>query len=240
MGLGRDADRLHEGQGLGDLLGQFAVLGADAAVSEALGPAMDVVEVGIAAAGEGAQQVQGRGRLVVGLDQTLGIGDPLFRREGRAVDVVAAIGGQFDAVDLFHRRGARLGELAGDAADLHHGLATGEGQDHRHLQDQAEGVADVVGRELLEALGAVAALQQEGVAAFDLGQFGGQAAGLAREHQRRHGAQLVFHGGKRARVRIVHRHVHDGFVSPGFRGPALGHGRKIGVSRLRDNKSNPR
>ena len=27
MGLGRDADGLHEGQGLGDLLGQFAVLG---------------------------------------------------------------------------------------------------------------------------------------------------------------------------------------------------------------------
>jgi hypothetical protein len=38
----------------------------------------------------------------------------------------------------------------------------GEGQHHRHLQQHAEGVADVVGDGIGEALGAVAALQQEG------------------------------------------------------------------------------
>ncbi len=105
----------------------------------------------------------------------------LFRREAHAVDDVAAIAGQFDAVDLFQRRRARLGELTRDPADLHHRLASGEGQNDRHLQDQAEGVADIVGRELLEALGAVAALEQEGLAPLDLGQFRRQAARLARE-----------------------------------------------------------
>ena len=43
------------------------------------------------------------------------------------------------------------------------GLAA-EGQDHGHLQHHLEGVADVVGVEFLEALGAVAPLQQEGLA----------------------------------------------------------------------------
>ncbi|MNY07180.1 hypothetical protein D3C86_1399720 [compost metagenome] len=223
MRLGRDADRLHEGQGLGDLVGQLAIGRARAVVGEAQGPAVDVVQVGIAAARKGAQQVQRRGRLVIGLQQALRIGHALFGREAHAVDDVAAIGRQLDAADLFQRRRARLGELTGDAADLHHRLAPGEGQDHRHLQDQAEGVADVVGRELLEALGAVAALKQEGVARLHLREMLGQFAGLAGKHQGRHGPQLVFDTGQFGHVRIVRRHMHDGLVSPGFRGPALTH-----------------
>ena len=39
-----------------------------------------------------------------------------------------------------------------------------EGEDQRHLQEQLEVVADVVGLVLLEALGAIAALQQEALA----------------------------------------------------------------------------
>ena len=75
MGLGRDADGLHEGQGLGDLVGQLAVLGARRIVAgESERPAVDIVEVGIAAPGKGAQQVQRRGGLVVGPDQALRIG----------------------------------------------------------------------------------------------------------------------------------------------------------------------
>ena len=48
------------------LVGEVAVFGAIGAVRrEPHGPAVDVVEVGVAAAGEGAQQVQGRRRLAV-------------------------------------------------------------------------------------------------------------------------------------------------------------------------------
>ena len=36
---------------------------------------MDMAEIGITAHGEGAQQVEGRGRLPVGHDLALGIGD---------------------------------------------------------------------------------------------------------------------------------------------------------------------
>jgi hypothetical protein len=90
--------------------------------------------------------------------------------ELHAVDDVAAIGRQGHGPLHLGRRRARLGELAGHAADLHHRLAAGEGQHHRHLQDQAEGVADIVGGEFLEALGAVAALQQERLAFGNVGQ----------------------------------------------------------------------
>ena len=73
-------------------------------------------------------------------------------------------------------------------------FTTGEppaiGQHHRHLQEDAEEVADVVGAVLGEALGAVAALQQEGLARGDLGQRLLQAARLAGKDQRREGREL--------------------------------------------------
>ena len=90
--------------------------------------------------------------------------------ELHAVDDVATIGRQRHVTLGLGRRRARLGELAGHAAHLHHRLAAGKGQHHRHLQDQAEGVANVIGVELLEALRAIAALQQEGPAGRHIAQ----------------------------------------------------------------------
>jgi hypothetical protein len=49
--------------------------------------------------------------------------------------------------------------LPGDAADFHHRHRAGIGQHHRHLQKDAEEIADVVGAMFGKALGAVAALQ---------------------------------------------------------------------------------
>ena len=107
--------------------------------------------------------------MAIGLDQPLRIGRARGGGELRAVDDVAAIARQLLAVLLLDRRGARLGELAGDAADLHHRHGGGIGQHHRHLQEHAQEVADVVGADVVgarigEALGAVAALQQETLA----------------------------------------------------------------------------
>ena len=104
MALRRDANGLHERQGLGDLVAQLAVSRAlRAVVDETQGPAVDVVQVGVTAAGEGAQQVQGRGRLAVGPDQPVGIRGPRDRLEVHAVDVVAAVGRQGDPVDRLDR-----------------------------------------------------------------------------------------------------------------------------------------
>ena len=61
--------------------------------------------------------------------------------------------------------------MPGDAADFDHGHGGAEGHHHRHLQEDAEEIADTVGGMLGEALGAVAALQQEGLAGADLGEL---------------------------------------------------------------------
>jgi hypothetical protein len=188
-----DADRFHEGQRLADLVGQRAIGGALRRASDkAEGPAMDVVQIGVAAAGEGAQQIQRRRRLAIGLQQALRVRRTGLDVELHAIDDVAAIGRQGHFALRLHCRRARLGELAGHAAHLHHRTAAREGHHHRHLQHQAEGVADVVGVKFLEALGAVAALQQEGAAFGDIAQQRLQPPRLTGEDQRRHAAQPLF------------------------------------------------
>jgi hypothetical protein len=66
---------------------------------------------------------------------------------------------------LLGRRGARLGELARDAADLHHRRGGREGQHHRHLQERRGRSRGSSSRCGPRSSRAVAALQQESIAA---------------------------------------------------------------------------
>ena len=160
---------------------------------------MHAAEAGVAAVGQRADEVQRRGGMAKGLDQPLRIGRARLGRELRPVDDVAAIARQLLAVLLLDRRGARLGELAGDAADLHHRHRGGIGQHHRHLQEHAQEVADVVGADVVgarigEAFGAVAALQQETFALGDAAERFLEVARLAGKHQRRIARELLLDG----------------------------------------------
>ncbi len=87
--------------------------------------------------------------------------------------------------------GSGLGELSGHAADLHDGHAHREREYDRHLEDDAELLPDVVSGEVVEALGAVSGLEQEGVAGGDSGEGRLQRARLAGEHQRGHRRDLL-------------------------------------------------
>ena len=193
IGLGRDADGAHEIHRLGDAVGERLVAFALRAVGdEAQHPAVDVLEAGIAALREGAQQVQRRRRLTVGHFLARRIGNARLLVEIGAVDDVAAIARQRHAVDRLVVGRARLGELAGDAADLHDRLGAGEGQHDRHLQEDAEEVADIVGAMLGEALGAVAALEKESVTGSDSRKLLLQLARLTCKNQRRKGRKAAF------------------------------------------------
>jgi hypothetical protein len=65
--LGINAAGAHEVEGLGDAVRQFLVaVCLRAILDEPKHPAMRILEVGVAALGESAQQVQGRRRLAVG------------------------------------------------------------------------------------------------------------------------------------------------------------------------------
>jgi hypothetical protein len=146
-------------------------------------PLMHLMQVGKTALGEGAQQVQGGGGLVIGLQQTIRVRHAALFVETDAVDDVAAIGRQGDAIDGFVVGGARLGELPGHAPDLDHRATGGEGHDNRHLQQHLEGVADFRGGKLEEALGAVATLQQKRATLGHFGKLTAQLAGFTGEHQ---------------------------------------------------------
>ncbi len=177
---------------LGDMLGDLLVaVPGGAVLDEAEIPAMHMLEIGVAALGEGPEQIERGGGLPIGHQHALRVGHARGLGELDAVDDVAAIARQLLAVLRLGGGRARLGELAGDASDLHHRRAAGIGEHHRHLQEHAEEVADGVGAVLGEALGAIAALQQEGLARGHAGELRLELARLAREHQRREGRKLL-------------------------------------------------
>ena len=159
-----DPGGLHEVERVADPVRHLAVLLGLLAIGKAEGPGVDLVDVGIAAGREGAQQVERRCGLGIRLQHPRGIRGARLGREGNVVDDVTAIRGQFDASRDFGRRRTRLGELARHAADLHHRHLGRVGQDHGHLQQYLEGISNVVRCELGEAFGAVASLQQERLA----------------------------------------------------------------------------
>ena len=100
MRLGVEADGAHEAERLGDPVGEFLVaLGLGAVLDEAQHPAMDVLEIGVAAVGEGAQKVERRRGLAIGFQLPARIGLARGGRELDVVDDVAAISRQRDAVD---------------------------------------------------------------------------------------------------------------------------------------------
>jgi hypothetical protein len=181
---------------------------------------MDVLEVGVAAGGEGAQKVERRRGLSIGVQLPARIG---LARRGREVDVVddvAAIGRQGDAVDRLGIGRAGLRELASDPSNLHDGRRGGEGHDHRHLQENSEEIADVVGGMFAEALGAISALQQERIACGRLAERLLELARFACKNQRRVARELALGLGQRRAIGIGRR-LRDGFGAPAIRGPTL-------------------
>ncbi len=231
--VGMDAAGPHEGHGLADAIGQLLIaMALGRTVDEAEHPLVDVVEVGVAALGEGAQQIERGRRLTVGHLLALRVGRARLGREVHAVDDVAAVGRQLGAGDGFGRLGARLGELAGDAADLDHRLSGAIGQHHRHLEKDAEEVTDVVGAVLGKTLGAIAALQQERFAGGHLGQALLQLARLAGKHQRRVLGDAGLDGGQFGRIGII-GNLLNRQSSPGIGLPRRRHDKSLPLHRSR-------
>ena len=154
-------------------------------------PGVDLAQIGVPAADERAGEVQRRGRGVVGADHAGRIGKPGVGGELEAVDHVAAICRQRDLAACFGRSGPRLGVLPSDPAHLHDRDARRIRQHDRHLEQGLELVPDVVGRDAVEGLGAVAALEQERLPAGHRGQPIPQLVALAGEDQRREQAELA-------------------------------------------------
>ncbi len=186
-------------------------------------PLVHLMQVGETALGEGTQQVQAGSGLVVGLQQALRIGYTALGVEVDAIDDVAAVRRQRNAVDGFITCRAWLGELTGHASDLHHRAAGSEGHDDCHLQQHFEGVANLGRREFGEALGAVAALQQERAPARDLGELPPELPRLAGEDQRRQPGERALDALEVLGIRIFGLLLNR-LVSPAVGAPGVAHG----------------
>ena len=219
MRFGVEPDGAHEAQRLGDPVGDALIaFGLRAVLDEPEHPAVGILEIGVTAGGEGAQEVQRRRRLSVGFQLPARVGLARLRGEIDVVDDVAAIGGQRDAVDRLEIRGPGLGELTRDPADLDDRRGRRERHYDGHLQEHAEEIADVVGRMLAEALGAIAALEQEGFAGGGAAERALELARFAREHERGIACELALGLPQRREVPIDRRLL-DRLRPPAVGGP---------------------
>ena len=107
---------------------------------------------------------------------------------------------------------------------LDHRHAGAVGQHDRHLQQRADVAADVRFGVVGERLGAVAALQQERLAAGDLGQLGLQPVDLGRHGDRRHALQHRAHrlGLVGVPARLLRGRLGQRGVQPGRRSAGSG------------------
>ena len=91
------ADRLHEGQGPVNLLGQLFIALAHGRNPNEVGvPGVHLAQIGISTGHESPHQIEGCGRGMVGLDQTLWIGHSRGFGELKSVDRITAISRQGD------------------------------------------------------------------------------------------------------------------------------------------------
>ena len=160
---------------------------------------LGMVQVGEAALHQRADEVERHGSALVAAQQELRVGPAGFGGELGAVDVIAAIGGQADAVAGFQIGGAGLGVLAGEASDADHGPARADHQHQRHLQQDFERVGDADRRAIDEALGAIAGLQDELAPFGGFGKLVAQAQDFPTGDQRRKRTQIgqdPFHFGR--------------------------------------------
>ena len=228
MALEVEPAGLHEAERFGDAIRKLLVMvRLGRVLDEAERPLPHIGEIGITALHERAQQVQRRGGVAECLDLPRRIRAASLVGEFDAVDDVAAIAGEFLAVLLLHRRGARLRKLTGDASDLYHRQRGGIGEHHGHLQEDAQEVADIVGADIVgaglgEALRAVATLQQETFAHGDAAERLLEVARLAGKNQRGEARDLPLNRFEGRLVGVV-GDLENRLLAPTVARPTLGH-----------------
>jgi hypothetical protein len=136
-----------------------------------------------------------------------------------AIDEVAAITGQGEAIAGLQVRGAWLGVLAGDAPDPDHPLLQALHQNQAHLEQDLELVGDDVRLAVGETLGAVAPLEQEAIAPRRRRQLFPQRMDLPGGDQGRQGGQFR-QGGVQGRAIRIAGLLQGGTCLPGGGRPA--------------------
>ena len=188
------ADGLEELERIGHRLHELVVVRRERGLAdEREVPVLGVMQVREPAVDQRPHEVQRQRRALVAAQHQGRVRLAIGRRERRPVDRVAAVARQRHAVLRLLVGAARLRVLARHAADADDRLLQPDEHHERHLQQDLQLLHDVVGRALVEALGAVAALQQERFAALRLGELRLQFLDFPGRDDRRQPAELRQH-----------------------------------------------
>ncbi len=155
-----------------------------------------------AAVEQSPDEVEGHRGAGVAPQQQHRIGRAVGGGEALAVDEIASIARQRDAVDRLGGRGARLRVLAGDAADEHR-FAPARFREHEaHAKQDLEFRGDERRAAVGEPLGAVASLQQKTPALRRLGQLLPQPFDLEARDDRRQLREFFEAAPRRGRIGV--------------------------------------
>src|SRR5579871_3263600 len=134
-------------------------------------PVVEVMRIDKPAYYQGTNEVDGQSGTLIAAQHEAWVGHSGLGCEVGTIDEIAAIGGQGQAVAGFELLGTRLGILARKAPNAHHALLRAVDQNQAHLQQNFDLVGDRRGVAGIEAFRAIAALQQEALAANSFGQL---------------------------------------------------------------------
>ena len=191
------ANGMHETEHFLNAVNGYLVLGFEGRVANvAETPVERAVEVGDAGADGAADVVERGGRVVVGTHKTVGVQLALVGVE--AVEDIATERGHLLAVNSLDGGRTRLRVLTSHAADTHDGLVGAPEEDEGHLQKQLDLGLDHILLAIAEELGAIATLQEEGLALSDIAKVFAETDDLVGEDEGREVLELVnrfFKGG---------------------------------------------
>lgn len=134
-----------------------------------------MVQISEATFAECADEVEGECGAFVGAEHEAWVGGSFFRGEAGVVDDVTAITWEFDAAANFCGGAAGFGVLAGDASDADDAFAGAADEYEAHLDEHFEFPQDGGAAAVVEAFGAIATLENEGLPGVDLQQLSAES-----------------------------------------------------------------
>ena len=175
-----------------------------------------MVEVSEATFGECADEVEGEGGAFVGAEEELWVWCAISGSESGAVDDIAAVAWESEISAGFGGGAAGFGILTGDASDADDAASGATDQDEAHLNEHFEFAEDGGAVAVIEAFGAVAALEDEGISGIDLEELGAESVNFPGCDEWRELAECTEGGFEMALIGVI------GLLESGFGGPGVG------------------
>mmetsp|Transcript_33312 Transcript_33312/g.94789 ORF Transcript_33312/g.94789 Transcript_33312/m.94789 type:complete len:356 (-) Transcript_33312:298-1365(-) len=180
-----DTDGLHEAKRFVDLGGKLSVPATLFGLFDKVQvPGMKSRNIGVSSSGESTKDVKCLRTLMVGFDHVERVVAAGLWCKVFPVDIVSAVTGQSDSITNFIGFTTGFGELTCHAANLNDGHRGSKGQDQGHLQDDTEGITNVIDIELVECFGTVSTHEHKSLTTARPRKLFVKRSDLTSKHQR--------------------------------------------------------